>query len=83
MFNKTDNDITRTLTLMIDRSIDECKYNQDAAKRLTAKWIAQDRRFDGYDPNAVAREAFDAKTHGRRMELTKPYRPQGGGTGSF
>jgi hypothetical protein len=74
MFNKTDNDLTRTLVMMIDRSIDECRSNQTEAVKKTAQWIAQDRRFDSYDPHAVAREAFDAKLHGRRMELNKPLR---------
>lgn len=71
MFNKTDNDITRTLVTMIDRSIDECKYNQGAAIKKTAEWIRQDRRFDGHDAAAVAKEAFDCKQHGRRFELNK------------
>lgn len=82
MFSKSQNDISRTLDLMIDRSIDEAKYNQEAAKKLMAGWVKQDRRFDGYDPDYVAKEAFDAKTHGRRMSLDQPYRPHKTG-GSF
>lgn len=84
MFNKTERDIARTLGTMMDRSIDECNYNQPAAIRKTAEWIRQDRRFDGLDAAAVAKEAFDAKQHGRTIQLNKPIRTNtGGGTSVF
>jgi len=72
MFQKSQNDITRTLYKMIDESIENCRFNQDAAQKKMAEWIAQDRRFDAYDPSYVAREAFDSRRTGRQLQLDKP-----------
>ena len=71
MFTKSDNDIAMTLQMMINRSIDECRFDQYAAVKKTAEWIRQDRRFDnfGMDADAIAKEAFDAKSHGRQMHI--------------
>jgi hypothetical protein len=83
MFNKTPRDLVRTLDMMRDRSIEECRYNETAAIKQTAQWLKNDRRYDGYDADALAKEAFDAKNHGRQMNLDRPYRPHSGRGGAF
>lgn len=72
MFTKSDSDIERTINMMVDRSKHEARFNEAEAIALTAKWIRQDRRFDDLDANYLSKEAFDAKSHGRMMQLRKP-----------
>lgn len=71
MFGKTENDIRTTLQLMINRSVEECRFDQYAAVKKTAEWIKQDRRFDniGMAPDALAKEAFAAERSGRQMRI--------------
>jgi hypothetical protein len=70
-FTDSENDIISTLTLMKRRATEDCRFNEPAAIQKAATWIAQDRRFDGRDPVVVARDAFDALSHGRRFNLNK------------
>jgi hypothetical protein len=78
MFNKSHNDIVRTLGTMIRSATEECRFNEPAAIEKVAEWVKQDRRFDQYDPRYVAREAFDAKNHGRTLQLDRPYKTNSG-----
>lgn len=78
MFTNKKEDLTQTLGLMINKSMEECRFNQSAAVEKVAQWVSQDRRFDNYDPGYVAREAFDARSHGRSLQLDKPYQTNSG-----
>ena len=73
MFGKTTKDIAATLQAMHDQARVECRHNQGAIVTKMAEWIALDRRFDSI-PNKtkLAREAIDARMHGRQLNLTEP-----------
>lgn len=74
MFGRTTTDIAATLQAMQDRARVECKHNQTAMAQKMAQWMSDDRRFDSIpDKVKLAREAMDARSHGRRLDLTPTY----------
>ena len=80
MFGRTTNDIATTLMQMQDEARTVCRHNQGAMVKQMASWMADDRRFDSIaDKEALAREAMDARSHGRTLNLTKPYKPNTSG----
>ena len=75
MFGKTTNDISETLMKMHDEARIDCKHNQAAIAQRMAEWMGSDRRFDSFpDKVKLARDAMDARTHGRVLNLTEPVR---------
>jgi hypothetical protein len=82
MFNANTKDAARTLDQMIAQAREECRFNTGAMAEKIGGWLSQDRRFDHIpDKVALAREAMDARSHGRTLNLTDPYRPSA--TGQF
>jgi hypothetical protein len=74
MYTKSQPDLTATLGNMIYHAKQVCNYDENAAIRQVAAWVAQDRRFDkigGMTAIEVAREAFDARQAGRELRLSK------------
>jgi hypothetical protein len=71
MFRNSKSDMARTVEAMLAEAIQECRYDQYAAQRMTAQLIRQDRRFDniGMTPIEIAKEASEAKQSGRAMRL--------------
>jgi hypothetical protein len=77
MFSKSESDMKRTLEMMRAHAIEQCNFDQAAAERMTAALVRQDRRYDacGVSPEALAREAFEAKRTGRSPRVApEPYR---------
>ncbi len=75
MFGKTSNDISATLMAMHDQARVACKHNQTAIAQRMAEWMSQDRRFDEFkDKQKLARNAMDARSHGRVLDLVEPVR---------
>ncbi|WP_426418476.1 hypothetical protein [Bradyrhizobium genosp. A] len=75
MFGRTTNDISETLMKMHDEARIVCKHNQTEIARRMAEWMTEDRRFDFIpDKTKLAREAMDARAHGRVLNLTEPVR---------
>jgi hypothetical protein len=71
MFDKSDEDLSKTLNQMQDAAYRKCNCNQTAMIDKMASWLAQDRRFDAFaDKKALAREALDARSHGRYLDLS-------------
>ncbi len=71
MFGKTTDDISEVLMRMQDEARIACRHDQRAMALKMADWMANDRRFDGIrDKAAFAREAMDARSHGRMIDLT-------------
>ncbi|MCP3382857.1 hypothetical protein NLM31_21045 [Bradyrhizobium sp. CCGUVB4N] len=80
MFGRTTNDLSETLMKMQDEARIACKHNQTEMARKMAAWMKEDRRFDSIpDKVKLAKEAMDARSRGRVLNLTEPYRPQAGG----
>ena len=73
MFGRTTNDISETLMRMHDEARIVCKHNQTAMATKMAGWMAEDRRFDNIPDKArLARDAMDARAHGRVLNLVEP-----------
>lgn len=72
MFTKSKTDIERTLALMVETAKVEARYNEEKALKVAAGFIRNDKRFEQYDADHVAREAFECKRSGRQLELSKP-----------
>jgi hypothetical protein len=71
MFGRTTTDIEQTLTRMIEEARAVCHHDQYQMPVLMAKWMSEDRRFDGIpDKQKLAAEAMDAKSHGRELDLS-------------
>jgi hypothetical protein len=71
MFGRTTNDIGRTLDAMIDEAKVVCRYDQAAIAKQVARYMGADRRFDSVtDKEKLARDAYDARVHGRTLDLT-------------
>jgi hypothetical protein len=72
MYSKSTDDIAQTLMHMQERARIDCKFDQYAMARRMAEFMANDRRFDGIaNKEAFAREAMDARSHGRQLDLTE------------
>lgn len=79
MFNNDEKTKKNTLTLMRNIAMEQCRFNEDAAIRQAADWIRNDRRFDGVNPDTLAREVFSATRSGRSIKLDGPaYQPRSG-----
>jgi hypothetical protein len=74
MFGKNSHDMASTLDAMMGAAKTECRFDLYAAQRKVAEYVRQDRRFDnvGMSPDAIAKEAFEAKQAGRTMRLGPP-----------
>lgn len=80
MFGNDTKNAARAIDQMIIQARGECRYNQTAMAEKIAGWLSQDRRFDHVpDKLKLAREAMDARAHGRILNLSEPERPQGSG----
>jgi hypothetical protein len=72
MFDRNDREMCQTLSQMHTEAIQKARWNQHDAQRLMTQWIAQDRRFEGYDPHAVAERVRTCKSNGAVLELDDP-----------
>jgi len=72
MFGRTTDQLAATLMAFQDQARIECRHDQYKMPRKMAEYMAQDRRFDSIaDKEQLAREAIDARLHGRELDLTK------------
>lgn len=72
MFGRTTNDLSEFLMRAEDEARVRCRHDREAMARTMASWLEQDRRFDGMDRLKLAKEAMDARSHGRILNLTEP-----------
>ncbi len=71
MFGRSTNDISEVLMRMQDEARVVCKHNQSQMARQMAEWMSNDRRFDNIpDKHRLARDAMDARSHGRVLDMT-------------
>ena len=71
MYGRTTKDVAATLQHMQEEARTVCRNNQGQMAKQMATWMAQDRRFDGVpDKERLARDAMDARSHGRVLDLT-------------
>lgn len=72
MFDKSPNDLARTLTEMDRIARDRCNANQVESKVKLKEFIAADRRFDGFDKEALASRVMLSRSNGAILDLTDP-----------
>jgi hypothetical protein len=72
MFTKDPRDMTTTLTQMDNFARQKNNYDQIAAVRTMAEWIAQDARFKGYAPEKLAERVQQCRSNGAALDLDDP-----------
>jgi hypothetical protein len=72
MFDKHPNDLARTLTEMDRIARDRCNANQIESKQKLKEFIAADRRFDGFDKEALASRVMLSRSNGATLDLGDP-----------
>ena len=72
MFDKNPNDLARTLTEMDRIARDRCNANQIESKQKLQQFIAADRRFDGFDKEALASRVMLCRSSRATLDLDDP-----------
>lgn len=72
MFDRNERDMCATLSAMHTEAIQKARWHQEDAQRLMTDWIRNDKRFEGYDPQAVAERVRACKSNGATMDLDDP-----------
>jgi hypothetical protein len=72
MFDKNANDLARTLTEMDRIARDRCNANQVESKQKLKEFIAADRRFDGFDKEALASRVMLCRSNGASLDFSDP-----------
>ena len=78
MFGRTQNDLAKTLSEMEYQARQTTNFNQPEAAQKMREWLANDRRFDGYDPGRLIDRVRDAKYRGATLDLDDPQLQKGG-----
>jgi hypothetical protein len=72
MFGTKDQDLRNTLSAMEQEAREQSQFNQLVAREKFKERLAQDRRFDPYDKDALVRRVQDCKAHGAVLDLNDP-----------
>ena len=78
MFRNDPRDLAATLAEMEYRARQLTNFNQVEAKGKMQEWIANDRRFDGYDHQRLVERVQLSKSNGACLELDDPQLKKGG-----
>jgi hypothetical protein len=72
MFAKDESSMCRTLQEMHREAYQRANCNQIEAVKVMAGYIRQDKRFEGYDPAALAERVRQCRSNGAVLDLTDP-----------
>jgi hypothetical protein len=72
MFDNNEKDLQATLKLMYVEARDRSQFNQIEADRKLQTWLANDRRFTGYDTSRLVEHLKEHVGHGARLSLDDP-----------
>jgi hypothetical protein len=78
MFDHEQKDLAATLAQMERQARERSNFNQVVAKEKMAEWIAQDRRFDGLDPERLVDRVQRCRQSGAVFDITDPSLQKGG-----
>jgi len=78
MFGNDPNSLTKTLGEMASTALRQCNSNQTEAKVQMTLWLANDRRFDAYDPYRLVNRVNDCWSNGAHLDLDDPQLLKGG-----
>jgi hypothetical protein len=72
MFDPEEKDLAQTLSQMERQARERSNFNQLEAKERMARWVANDRRFDGYDAEKLVERVQYCKSNGAALNLDSP-----------
>jgi hypothetical protein len=78
MFSNSPQSLGRWLSLAERDCTERARFNQTEALKSLAHTIGNDRRFDDYDPDRLAKAVSDHRQHGRVLDLSDPFLRKGG-----
>jgi hypothetical protein len=77
VFGRSERDLQDTLAQMERDARLRSDFNSAEARRLLAASIRNDRRFDGYNADEVARRVQECRQSGAVLDLHDHYDPKG------
>jgi hypothetical protein len=72
MFSGSEKDLATYLMTAERTCVERARYNQGEAVRQLADIIANDRRFDSFDPHRLAQRVSDYRHTGQVLGLGDP-----------
>jgi hypothetical protein len=78
MFDADPKDLAATLSWMESQARERAQFNLVEAKQRMQQWVANDRRFDDFDPAKLIDRVQHAKQYGAQLDLTDPALLKGG-----
>jgi len=78
MFDSTDRDRTAALAEMRRQARARSNFNSNEARQKMAEWIANDRRFDGYDPAKLVDRVEHCVANAAQFDVNAPELKKGG-----
>jgi hypothetical protein len=78
VYSNDERDLCASLSLMHKTAMEKTQFNQTEARNKMQEWLAQDRRFDGFDPDRLVKRIEECKSCGRTADLSDPYLKRGG-----
>ena len=78
MFDRDKKDLAATLNWMESQARERTQFNQPEARKKMAEFLANDRRFDGYDPAKLIDRVHQCKSYGAVLDLEDPALLKGG-----
>jgi hypothetical protein len=78
MFDIDPRDLAATLSQMETQARQKANFDQNEAKQKMAEWLANDRRFDSYDPARLIERVQVCKSNGAHLDLEDPQLMKGG-----
>src|SRR5256885_2244781 len=78
VFGNDEREMAATLSRMETKAREQSNFNQNEARQSMASWVANDRRFDGYDPQRLVDRVQHCKSNGAQLDLTDPQLLRGG-----
>jgi hypothetical protein len=72
MFERDERDMCQILQEMHREAYQRSNCHSDDAVKRMAGYIRQDRRFEGYDPAALAERVRQCRSNGAALDLTDP-----------
>lgn len=72
MFDRNEKDMKKTLGEMAQLSRQRSNFDQGAAKEKFKEFLRQDRRFDGYNVDALVTRVDQCLSAGAQLDLTDP-----------
>ena len=78
MFDSEQKDLSATLSQMERLAREKSNFNQIEAREKMARWVANDRRFDAFEPTRLVERVAHCKSNGAVFDIEDPALLKGG-----